>query len=140
MKNDSSRLSFHSQHKRPMAGCFPLFLLLAALATAGAISLVKVTSPRPFRALGRGVVQYRDDELTRFQVRQRSVRPLRLPAYADPAANRLQPEHELPLCRPVELQPAPPLPITAESPDSAVLESVDLLSLPPLIEEEAEHD
>ena len=112
-----------------MPGCLPLFFLLAALATGAVMWLVQVRLPAHFRPRGTGVVHYRNDELTRFQVRQRSALPLRLPR--DPAAMLPEPEHALPLHRPVLLQAAPPLPITPEPPDSAVLDADSLLRLPP---------
>lgn len=131
MKNAPAKLIYHSLHKRPMPGCLPLFMLLAALVTGGVMWLVQVRMPEPFRPRGTGTVHYRNDELTRFQVRQRSALPLRLPAYADPAAHLPELNYELPLSRPVNLQPAPPLPITTEPPDSAVLDAATLLQLPP---------
>lgn len=138
MKNAPTRLIYHSLHKRPMSGCLPLFLLLATLATIGAISLVHVTMPPPFHSRGQGTVGYKNDELTRFQVRQRSALPLRLPTYADPAAQQPVAHAELTLGREVPLQEAPPLPITAEPPDSAVLDAAELLRLPPTEETEVE--
>lgn len=131
MKTTPANLIYHSLHKRPMPGCLPLFFLLAALLTVAIVKVVQVTLPEPFHARGVGNVQYRNDELTRFQVRQRSALPLRLPTYADPAAQLPIPPHELPLSRAVPLQQAPPLPITAEPPDSAVLDAENLLQLPP---------
>ena len=131
MKHAPAKLIYHSLHRRPMPGCLPLFFLMAALATAGVISLVRVAMPEPLRPRGQGSVQYRNDELTRFQVRQRSALPLRLPAYADPASQLPGAGYELPLSREVSLQPAPPLPISAEPPDSAVLDAGALLRLPP---------
>lgn len=131
MKTDPAKLIYHSMHKRPMPGCLPLFFLLAALATGGVICLVSVELPKPYRARGTGAVSYRNDELTRFQVRQRSALPLRLPAYADPAAQLPLPEQKLPLGRPVPLQDAPAQPISSTPPDSAVLDADMLLQLPP---------
>ena len=132
MKNAPTKLIYHSLHKRPMPGCLPLFFLLAGLATAAVIWLVEVQLPAPFRPRGTGTVSYRNDELTRFQVRQRSALPLRLPG-DDPAARLPEPAHALPLQRAVELQAAPPLPITREPRDSAVLDAETLLRLPPAI-------
>lgn len=132
MKNKPAKLIFHSMHSRPMPGCLPLFFLMAAVVTGVVIALVHVTLPRQLRPRGVGNVYYRNDELTRFQVRQRSALPLRLPAYADPAARLPMAEHHLPLQREVELQPAPLYDISAgASPDSAVLEAETLLALPP---------
>ena len=131
MKTDPTKLLYHSLHKRPMPGCLPLFVLLAALVTGGLMCLVQVRLPAPIRPRGVGTVDYRNDELTRFQVRQRSALPLRLPTYADPAEQLPEAPQELPLNRPVNLLPAPPLPITTEPPDSAVLDAAFLLQLPP---------
>lgn len=138
MKHAPAKLIYHSLHKRPMPGCLPLFFLLAALATAGVIWLVRVKLPEPFRPRGVGDVQYRNDELTRFQVRQRSALPLRLPQYADPAAQLPLEQRELSTARRAELQEAPPLPLTTEPPDSAVLSAAELLELPPAEPAEAE--
>lgn len=131
MKTDPAKLIYHSMHRRPMPGCLPLFFLLAALVTGSFICLVSVTMPTPYRARGTGAVSYRNDELTRFQVRQRSALPLRLPTYADPAAQLLLPAKGLPLCRNVQLQEAPVQTISPEPPDSAVLDAATLLRLPP---------
>lgn len=133
MKTTPTKLIYHSLHKRPMPGCLPLFFLLAALATGAVMWLVQVKLPEPFRSRGTGAVHYRNDELTRFQVRQHSALPLRLPT--DPAARLPEPDHALPLQRPIELQSAPPLPITTEPPDSAVLDAATLLKLPPPVPE-----
>lgn len=135
MKNAPAKLIYHSLHKRPMPGCLPLFFMLAALVSGLVMWLVEVKLPEPFRPRGTGVVHYRNDELTRFQVRQRSALPLRLPG--DPATQLPGPLHTLPLTRAVELQPAPPLPITTEPPDSAVLDAASLLRLPPPLPVEA---
>ena len=131
MKRDPIKLLYHSLHKRPMSGCLPLFFVLAALVVAGVISLVRVVTPQPLRPRGVGNVYYRNDELTRFQVRQRSALPLRLPAYADPAARPAIPQHELPLYREVELQTLPPLPSIPPPPDTAVPGADTLPELPP---------
>lgn len=131
MKRDPSKLIFHTMHKRPMPGCLPLFFLLAAGVAALVITLVKVSLPEAVRPRGVGSVHYRNDELTRFQVRQRSALPLRLPAYADPAAQSPIPAQELPQSRKVTLRPAPPQLISSELPDSAALDEETLLRLPP---------
>lgn len=133
MKHDPAKLIYHSMHKRPMPGCLPLFFAMSALAVAGVMLLVEVKLPEPLRPRGVGNVFYQNDELTRFQVRQHSALPLRLPT--DPAARLPEPDHALPLQRPIELQSAPPLPITTEPPDSAVLDAATLLKLPPLVPE-----
>lgn len=126
-----TKLIYHSLHKRPMPGCLPLFFLLAALVVAGVISLVEVRLPQPLRPRGIGAMYYKDDELTRFQVRQRSALPLRLPTYADPATRLPIAKHDLPLLREVTLEPAPPSTFSTEAPDSAVLRADILLELPP---------
>lgn len=131
MKRDPIKLIYHSLHKRPMAGCLPLFFVLAALVVAGVAALVKVVVPEPPKPRGVGNVYYRNDELTRFQVRQRSALPLRLPAYADPAARPAIPEHELPLYRELELLPLPPLHSIQPPPDTAVPGAEGLPELPP---------
>lgn len=131
MKQASPKLLFHSLHTRPMPGCLPLFFLMAALVVAGLVCLVKVSLPMPLRPRGNGNMYYSNDELTRFQVRQSGALPLRLPAYADPAARLPVPEHPLPLRREVGPAPAPPLSITNQAPDSAVLSADALLTLPP---------
>lgn len=132
MKHDPIKLIYHTMHKRPMPGCLPLFFVLAALVVVGIISLVRVVTPEPLRPRGVGNVYYRNDELTRFQVRQRSAMPLRLPVYADPAARPPIPEHPLDPVRQVELQATPAVTsLPGAAPDSAVLNAESLLALPP---------
>lgn len=128
------KLVFHSLHTRPMPGCLPLFFLLAALLVGGVICLVEVTLPKPIRPRGVGNVYYRNDELTRFQVRQHAALPLRLPAYADPAAQLPLPKRPLTLKR--EAGPVPALPPAGQAPDSAVLSADALLALPPAPQQE----
>lgn len=120
MKRDPIKLIYHTLHKRPMPGCLPLFFLLAALVVLGIISLVRVVAPPPLRPQGVGNVYYKNDELTRFQVRQRSALPLRLPAYADPAARLPIPEHPLSPERVVAPLPAPAQTLMQAAPDTAV--------------------
>lgn len=131
MKRDTIHLLYHGKHKRPMPGFLPLFFLLAVLLVVGVISLVRVVTPQPLHPRGVGNVYYRNDELTRFQVRQRSALPLRLPAYADPAAQLPIPSHDLAPLRRVQPAAALPLPLVREPADSALPEVDHLLDLPP---------
>lgn len=132
MKNKPAKLLFHSLHSRPMPGCLPLFFLMAAAVTGVVIALVHVTLPQQLRPRGVGNVYYRNDELTRFQVRQSSALPLRLPAYADPAAHSPAEAPGLPLKRELTPLPAPPYSLLSDAaPDSAVLDAGSLLALPP---------
>ena len=126
-----TKLLFHSMHKRPMPGCLPLFFLVAAVVVGCIICMVQVTLPRQVRPKGVGNIYYRNDELTRFQVRQRSALPLRLPAFADPAAHQPIADHSLPLERKIGPLPAAPYSVTPQAPDSAVLDAEYLLALPP---------
>ena len=138
MKNDPIKLIYHSMHKRPMPGCLPLFFIMAALLVIGLICMVRVITPTPLRPRGVGNIYYKNDELTRFQVRQRSALPLRLPAYADPAARVAEAEHELPLHRQALPAEAPPINILDYAPDSAAFNAEQLLALPPAAAEEKE--
>lgn len=131
MKTKPAKLLFHSLHSRPMPGCLPLFFLMAAVVAGVFIAVVHVSLPRQQRPRGVGRVYYRNDELTRFQVRQRSALPLRLPAYADPASHLPTEAPELPLRREPAPLPAPVYSILTGAPDSAVLEADTLLALPP---------
>lgn len=131
MKTAPARLIYHSLHKRPMPGCLPLFFILAGLAVAGLVSLVRVTLPEPMRPKGVGNVYYRNDELIRFQVRQRSALPLRLPTYADPSARLPIPDHDLPLQRKINPVSSPAQSFSTRAPDSVVLDADSLLALPP---------
>lgn len=131
MKNSPIQLIYHSMHKRPMPGCLPLFVLMAGAVVVGLICLVRVVLPEPLRPQGVGSMYYQHDELTRFQVRQRSALPLRLPAHADPAAQLPLPTSHLPLKREIEPMPAPAQHIVSQGHDSAVLNAEELLALPP---------
>lgn len=131
MKRDPINLLYHTLHKRPMQGCLPLFFVLAALMVAGIAMVVHVALPEPTKPRGVGRVYYKNDELTRFLVRQRGALPLRLPAYADPAVRLPIPEHALPLRRRVELMPAPEQPFIPIAPDTAVPGADAMPELPP---------
>lgn len=133
MKNVPANLLYHSLHKRPMPGCLPLFFLLAAVVTGAVMWLVKVEPPKRVFPRGAGSVQIQNDEMTSFQVRQRSAMPLHLPR--DPAVQLPWGPHELSPTRPVTPLPAPPLPIITAPPDSAVLDADSLLRLPPPTQE-----
>lgn len=133
MKSAPIKLIYHSMHKRPMPGCLPLFFILAAVVAAAGICVVKVVMPGKLPPPKVGHVYYRSDEMTRFQVRQNSALPLRLPAYADPAAGLCREEHPLPLYRQISPLPAPQVETTPPH-DSAVLDAEQLLALPPAAE------
>ena len=131
MKRAPINLIYHSLHTRPMPGCLPLFFFLAALVVALFMVFVRVSLPATTPPRGVGRVYYRNDELTRFRVRQHSALPMRLPDSIDPVAQLPIPEHPLPLPRKVHLQPTPPAFTPYSVPDSIVLDPERLLKLPP---------
>lgn len=114
-----------------MPGCLPLFFLMAALVVALIMLAVRVSLPATPPPRGVGNVYYRNDELTRFRVRQHSALPMRFPDSIDPVAQLPIPEHNLPLPRKMPLQPAPPAYLPDNIPDSIVLDPELLLKLPP---------
>lgn len=130
MKRAPIRLIYHSMHARPMPGCLPLFVLLSAILVGLIMATVHVVLPRVEPPKGVGRVLYKNDELTRFRVRQHSALPLRLPDSIDPLTQLPIPKHKLPLERKVRLQPAPPADPDSSVPDSVVLDPQKLLRLP----------
>ncbi len=131
MKRDSIKLLYHRAHTRPMPGCLPLFIVLAALLVAGIITLFKVNLPPPMEPRGEGKIIYRQDDLTRFRVRQLSALPLRLPSAVDPATHLPVPTHELPLHPALQLVPPPSQLLPSCDHESAILDDAYLLELPP---------
>ena len=131
MKRESINLLYHRAHTRPMPGCLPLFVILAALLVVGIAIVFKVNLPPLMEPRGEGNIIYRQDELTRFRVRQLSALPLRLPAAVDPAARSLVPEHKLPLHPTMQLVPPPSQLSPACDHESAILDDAYLLELPP---------
>lgn len=136
MKREPIHLVFHAPHARPMVRCLPVFIVLSLLLVAGAIMFFTVNLPPMLRPRGVGNILYRQDDLTRFRVRQLSALPLRLPSAVDPAAHLPIPKHELPLHPelPLVLPPSQLGPMYDHA--SAVLDDDYLLELPP--EEAAE--
>ena len=65
MKSESINLLYHRAHTRPMPGCLPLFVILAALLVVGIAIVFKVNLPPPVEPRGEGNIIYRQDELTR---------------------------------------------------------------------------
>lgn len=119
-----------------MVKCLPFFIVMSLLLVAGAIMFFTVTLPPMLRPRGVGNILYRQDDLTRFRVRQLSALPLRLPSAVDPAIHLPVPREELSLYPelPLMLPPSQLGPMCAHA--SAVLDDTYLLELPP--EEDAE--
>lgn len=131
MKRAPIHLIYHSVYPRSMSGCLPLFFILALGAVVGTMILFKVNLPKPIPPRGEGEILYRQDELTRFRVRQHSALPLRLPSSVDPAARLPIPEHILPLHPLPTLLPPPSQLRPVYAQDSFVLDDAYLLEFPP---------
>lgn len=94
--------------------------------------LVQVKMPEPIRPRGEGNLYYRDDELLRLQINQRSPLPLQLPDSLDPARAVGAATSSLAWSKTVNLLPLESPRIYTPAPDSAVLNAAELISLPPL--------
>lgn len=132
MNENDHPLVYHALHRRPMkGGCLPLFFLLSCALLAAVLMVVRVEMPRGQRNKGEGRVYYRNDELMRFHVRQRSPLPLNLPDDVDPARQEEAATQALPVRYEPAPLAAPPQRVFAAAPDSCVLEADSLLALPP---------
>lgn len=121
---------YHTDQRRRLRGCMPLFVFVSAFLLVGVILLVpiKLTGKKEIPRTGR--VYFRNDPLLHFNLRQTSPRPFELPEFVDPATKNfgrvdvsVLPESRL-------LWVDPPSLFDGKS-DTFVLESVDLLELPP---------
>lgn len=121
---------YHTDQRRRLQGCMPLFVFVSAILVVGGILLVpiKLTEKQTIPRTGR--VYFRNDPLLHFNLRQMSPRPFELPKFVDPATKNfgrvdvpVLPESRL-------LWVEPPSPFDGKS-DTFVLEGVDLLELPP---------
>lgn len=126
---------YHTDQRRRLRGCMPLFVFVSALLVVGGILLVPIRlteKPEPPRT---GRVYFRNDPLLHFNLRQLSPRPFELPKFVDPAAKNFGRVDvpALPESRLLLVEPPSPF---AGSADTFVLEGADLLGLPP--EPEAE--
>lgn len=126
MRYSPSRLVYHTLHARPMRGYLPFFFIPALVVVVGVILLFEVRVQPPVRPQGVGVVLYKNDELTRFRVRQSGALPLHLPRSVDPAEQIVLPKSVLPTRREVTLLPAPAEDFLSDScrevlPDDGVL-------------------
>ncbi len=126
MSEPRHNLVFHSQIRRAH-GCLPLYFLLAAVAIGLCFSMVKVVRNAPLHPQGVGTVYDQSDLQTRFSAQQKSILPLLLPPKVDVAPDA----RELPLKRSVSPMAAPSLPLYPVAPDSAALNTEELLELPP---------
>lgn len=131
MKKEEHSLLYHAMHSRPMAGCLPLFFLLAAIVVGSAFFFVKVDMPEPARPQGHGKVMFINDEITAMRMQLRSPLPLILPAYVDPTRVETAAGHSLPRKAEPELRPSPGTHIFERYPDSMILDEKRLLELPP---------
>lgn len=129
MKNQEQQqnLIFYTAYIRRAHGCLPLFFFMAALFLGGLLCTVNIVRPAKPERPQVGTVYGNTDALTRFMVQQRSILPLLYPASLD-----LEPRGRvLPLTREMQPVSAPPLPLYPTAPDSAVLDTEQLLELPP---------
>lgn len=130
MKDKEHSLLYHTMHSRPMPGCLPLFFLLSMVVVGVGIWFVPVEMPKRIRPAGVGRVYLRQDRLTDFVLRRTSPLPLHLPQHADPEHREDMAAASMPLLRPVNILPPPPMPVFDEAPDSAVLDAAELLRFP----------
>ena len=137
MKNEEHSLLYHAMHSRPMAGCLPLFFLLAAIVVGGVFFFVEVSMPGPVRPQGNGKAMFMNDEITDMRLQLRSPLPLILPAYVDPTRQEAAAGQKLPRKATPELQAAPGTRIFERYPDSMILDEERLLQLPPATQENA---
>ena len=131
MKKEEHSLLYHAMHSRPMAGCLPLFFLLAAIIIGSAFFFVEVYMPKPTRPQGHGKVMHINDEITAMRMQLRSPLPLVLPAYVDPTRVETAAGQTLPRKATPELHPSPGTHIFERYPDSLILDEKRLLQLPP---------
>lgn len=131
MKTEEHSLLYHAMHSRPMAGCLPLFFLLAAIVVGSVLLFVEVDMPKPVRPQGHGKVMFMNDEITDMRLQLRSPLPLILPPYVDPTRQEAAADHNLPRKASPELQPSPGTQIFERYPDSMILDEERLLQLPP---------
>ena len=130
MKDKEKGLLYHPMHSRPMPGCLPLFFLLALGVTALCLWIAPVKVPERVRSKGVGEVYVKEDRLTHFLLRRQSPLPLHLPNSADPEYQEDVAAATMPLLRPSQILPPPPLPGCPVVADSAVLDAAALLELP----------
>lgn len=130
MKDKEKGLLYHTMHSRPMPGCLPLFFLLALGVTALCLWIAPVKMPERVRSKGVGEVYVKEDRLTHFLLRRQSPLPLHLPNSADPEYQEDVAAASMPLLRPSQILPPPPLPVCPMVADSAVLDAAALLELP----------
>lgn len=124
-------LLYHAMHSRPMPGCLPLFMLLAAIIVGALLLLVDVKMPERVRPEGRGKITYNNDAITAMRVQLRSPLPLLLPVYADPTRQDTEVGQNLPRRFEASITPAPVQPIFDTVPASMVTDEQQLLALPP---------
>lgn len=130
MEKEEHSLLYHALHSRPMAGCLPLFFLLAAIAVGSALLFVKVEMPRGVRPEGLGKAMFINDATTATRLKLRSPLPLILPAYVDPTRRETAAGQTLPRKAEPKLQPPPPSRIFSPHPTSMILDEDALLKLP----------
>ena len=124
-------LLYHAMHSRPMPGCLPLFMLLAAIIVGALLLLVDVKMPERVRPEGRGKITYNNDAITAMRVQLRSPLPLLLPVYADPTRQDTEVGQNLPRRFDASITPAPVQPLFDTVPASMVTDEQQLLALPP---------
>lgn len=124
-------LIYHAMHSRPMPGCLPLFMLLAAIIVGSLLLLVDVKMPERIRPEGHGKITYNNDAITAMRVQLRSPLPLLLPVYADPTRQDVDTGQSLPRRFEATITPAPVQPLFDTIPASMVTDEQQLLALPP---------
>lgn len=124
-------LLYHAMHSRPMPGCLPLFMLLAAVVVGFLLLWVDVKMPERVRPQGYGKITYRNDAITAMRMQLRSPLPLLLPVFADPTRKDVAAGQNLPRRFEPAIAPAPEQPIFDTVPASMIIDEQRLLELPP---------
>lgn len=121
---------YHTDKRRRLRGCMPVFVVLGAVALIGLLALVPIRLKPEVPPARNGRIYFRNDPLLHFNLRLQSPRPFELPRFVDPATNNFGrvgvpviPQSRL-------LRVEPPSPFAGDS-DAFVLEGVNLLELPP---------
>ncbi len=139
MKDKEHSLLYHTMHSRPMPGCLPLFFLLAMIVVGVGLWVAPVEMPERVKPRGVGKVYKKEGRLTDFVLRRQSPLPLHLPLHADPEYCEDLAAASMPLLRESRVLPPPPQELFDPAADSAVLDAVALLELPPLPSETTPH-
>ena len=124
-------LIYHALHSRPMPGCLPLFMLMAAIFVGVMLLMVDVKMPERVHPEGHGKITYNNDAITAIRMQLRSPLPLLLPVYADPTRQDVDSGQNLPRRFEPSITKAASQAIFDTVPASMVTDEHLLLALPP---------